>query len=83
MLCKANHDELKDELRNGALKNELASESIKILGENVAILHEEVDQWNDTVKEIGQDNKETIHLIMPEIFEKKWVKNIERKGKLV
>ena len=61
----------------------MASESIKILGENVAILYEEVDQWNDTVNEMGQDNEETIHLIMPEKFEKKWVKNLEKKGKLV
>ena len=32
---------------------------------------------------MGQYYKETIHLIMPETFEKKWVKNIEKKGKLV
>ena len=40
MLWKAKHDELKDKLRNKSLKNELASDYIKILGENVAILHE-------------------------------------------
>ena len=39
MLWKAKHDEFKDELRNKALKNELASEYIEILGENFAILH--------------------------------------------
>ena len=39
MLWKANNDELKDELRNKALKNELASKYIKILGDNVAILN--------------------------------------------
>ena len=35
MLWKAKHDELKDELRNEVLKNELASEYIEILGDNV------------------------------------------------
>ena len=49
MLWKAKYDDLKDKLVNKVLKNELESESIKILGVNVAILHEEVEQWNDTV----------------------------------
>ena len=35
------------------------------------------------MKEIRQDYEETIHLLIPETFEKKWVKNIEKKGKLV
>ena len=83
MLWKAKHNEFKDELRNEAQKNELASEYIKILGENVEILHEQVEQWNDTVKEIRQYYEETVHLLIPETFEKKWVKNIEKKGKLV
>ena len=61
MLWKAKHDELKDELRNEALKNELESEYIEILGENVAILHKEVEQWNDTMNEMRQDYEETIH----------------------
>ena len=30
-----------------------------------------------------QDYKETIHSLIPETFEKKWVNNIEKKGKLV
>ena len=30
-----------------------------------------------------QDYKDTIHLIMPETFEKKRVRNIEKTGKLV
>ena len=83
MLWKAKHDDLKDKLINEALKNELASEYIEILGENFAILHEEVEQWNDTVKKMRQYYENTIHQLMPEIFEKKWVKNIEKKGKLV
>ena len=82
MLWKARHDELKDELRNEALKNELASEYIKILVENIAMLHEEFEQWNDTVNKTRQDYEETIHLLMPEIFEKKWVKNIDKKVSL-
>ena len=45
--------------------------------------HEEVEQWNDTVKEMRQDDEDTIHLIMPETFENKWIKNMEKKGKLV
>ena len=61
----------------------MSSESIKMLGDNVAILHEQVEQWNDTVNEMRQDYKETIHSLIPETFEKKWVKNIEKKGKLV
>ena len=83
MLWKAKNDELKYELRNKAVKNELESEYIKILGENFAILHEEVEQWNDTVNKMIQDEEETVHSLMPETFEKKWVKNIEKKGKLV
>ena len=65
MLRKSKHDELKDELRNEALKNELESEYIEILGENVAILHEEVDQWNGTLKKMRQDYEEAIQLLMP------------------
>ena len=61
----------------------MSSKSIEILGENVEILHEEVEQWNDTVNEMRQDYEETIHLLMTETFEKKWVNNIEKKGKLV
>ena len=83
MLWKAKHDELKEEPRKEALKRELASKYIDILGENVAILHEEVEQCNDIVDEMRQDYKETIHLLMTETFEKKWVNNIEKKGKLV
>ena len=71
MLWKARHDELKDEWRNEALKNELASEYIKILVENIAMLHEEFEQWNDTVNKTRQYYEETIHLLMPETFEKK------------
>ena len=79
MLWKAKNDELKYELRNKAVKNELESKYIKILGENFAILHEEVEQWNDTVNKMIQDEEETVHSLMPETFEKKWVKNIEIK----
>ena len=50
MLWKAKHDELKEEPRKEALKSELASKYIKILGENVAIIHEGVEKWNDTLK---------------------------------
>ena len=78
MLWKANYDKLKDELRKDALKNELASKFIEILGENVAILYEEVEQWNDAVNEMRQDNEEKIHSLM-----QKWVNNIEKKGKIV
>ena len=59
MLWKAKNDELKDEFRNKALKNELASESIKIFGDNVAILHKEVElngtvlQRDDTLDNAG------------------------------
>ena len=60
----------------------MASESIKILGENVAILREEVEQWNDTVNKMRQDYEEKMHLLMPETFEKKWVNNIEKKVSL-
>ena len=35
------------------------------------------------MNEMRQDYKDMIHLIIPETFEKKWVKNIEKKGKLV
>ena len=83
MLWKAKHDELKEELRNEALRGELASKYIEILGENVAILHKEVEQWNYTVNKMIQYYKEMIHSLMPETFETKWVKNIENKGKLV
>ena len=55
MLWKAKHDDLKDKLINEALKNELASEYIKILVENIAMLHEEFEQWNDTVNKTRQD----------------------------
>ena len=55
MLWKAKHDKLKDELRNEALKNKLASKSIDIFGKNVAILHEEVEKCNDTVNKTRQD----------------------------
>ena len=65
------------------MKNKLASKSIEILGENVEILHEEFYQWNDTVNKTRQDYEETIHSLMTETFEKKWVNNIEKKGKLV
>ena len=82
MLWKAKYDELKEELRNKALKNELASKYIKILGDNVAILHEEFEQWNNAVNEMRPDCEETIHSLMPETFEKKWVKNIEKKVSL-
>ena len=44
MLWKAKHDELKDELREESLKNKLASKYIEMLGKNVTILHEEVEQ---------------------------------------
>ena len=74
---------MKDELRKEALNNELASKSIGLLGDNVSILHKEVEQWNDTVNKMRQDYNETIHSLIPETFEKRWVKNIEKKGKLV
>ena len=74
---------MKEELRNEALRGELASKYIEILGENVAILHKEVEQWNYTVNKMIQYYKEMIHSLMPETFETKWVKNIENKGKLV
>ena len=83
MLWKSKQYELKEKLRNEVLKNGLVSKSIEILGENVVILHKEVEQWNDTVNEMRQDYEGTIHSLMPEIFEKKWVNNIEKKGKLV
>ena len=50
MLWKAKHDELKEEFRNEAFNKKLASKSIEILDENVAIIHEWVEQWNDIVK---------------------------------
>ena len=53
------------------------------IGWNVAILHEEVEKWNDTVNKMRKDYEETIHSLIPENFEKKWVKNLEKKGKLV
>ena len=65
MLCKAKHDDLKDELRNEALKNKLESKYIDILGDNFAILQEEVEQWNDNVNKMRQDYEETIHSLMP------------------
>ena len=65
------------------MKNESTSEYIKILVENFTILHKEVEQWNYTVNKMRQYYKETIHLLMLEIFEKKWIKNIEKKGQLV
>ena len=71
--CCGRHDELKKELRNGALKNELASKSIEILGVNVAILNEDVEKWNDNVNGMRQDYNETIHSLMPETIDKKWV----------
>ena len=83
MLWKAKHDELREELRKEELKNELTSEYIEILGENFAILNEEVEQWNDTVNKMWQDYEETIHLLMPETFQNKWLNNIKKKGKLV
>ena len=46
-------------------------------------IHGEVQQWNDTVNEMRQYYKEKIHSLMPKIFEKKWVNNIEEKVKLV
>ena len=79
MLWKAKHVEFKDELINKVSKNELESKYIDILGENVAILHKEVEYWNDTVNKVRQDYEETIHSLMPETFEKKWVKDIEKK----
>ena len=79
MLWKAKHDDLKEELRNEALKNNLASQYIEILGENVAILNEDIKQWNYTVNELRQDYEVTIHSLMAETFENKWVKNIEKK----
>ena len=82
MLWKAKHYEFKDKLRNKALKNKLVSDSINILGDNVAILHEEFEQWNNAVNEMRPDYEETIHSLMPETFEKKWVKNIEKKVSL-
>ena len=76
MLWKAKHDDLKEELRNEALKNNLASQYIEILGENVAILNEDIKQWNYTVNELRQDYEVTIHSLMAETFEKKVVKNV-------
>ena len=62
-----------------ALKNKLKRKHTETLGENVEILHEEVDQWNYTVNKMRQDYEEAIHLLMPETFENKWVENIEKK----
>ena len=61
----------------------MASEYIEILGENFAILNEEFEKCNDTVNKMIQDYEETIQLLMTETVEKKWVKNIDKKGKLV
>ena len=83
MLWNNKNDEFKNELRNEALKNELASKFINILGGDVAILHKELEKWNRTMDKMTQDYEETIHSLMPETFENKWINNIERKDKLV
>ena len=69
-------------MRKEALKNELESEYIKILGGNFSILHKEVEQWNDAVNEMKQDYKETIHTLMPQTCEKRWVNNIGKEVSL-
>ena len=45
-------------------------------------IHGEVQQWNDTVKEMIQDEEDTIHSIIPETFQNKWIKNMEKKVSL-
>ena len=46
---KPKHYQLKEELRNESLKKKLAGKTINILVGDVAILHQEGDQCNDTV----------------------------------
>ena len=71
--------------KHNALKDELAAQkdTLDDLSDDVALLSEEIEQWQDIAGEMREHYEEAIHSLTPETFGKHWVKNIGKKGTVV
>ena len=63
-------------IKFNALKDDLASTSVDALSEKI-------EHWKENSEEIRESCKENIHLLTPRAIEKSWIKNLNKKGKIV
>ena len=63
-------------IKFNALKDDLS-------GTSFDPLTEEKEHWKETSEEIIDSYKESVHLLTPRAIEKSWIKNLNKKGKIV
>ena len=65
-------------IKFNALKDDLVGTSV-----DVDALSEEIEEWKEYAEEMRESYEESIHLLTPRAIEKSWIKNLNKKGKIV
>ena len=63
-------------IKFNALKDDLDRTSVDAL-------YEDIEHWKETAEEMRESYEESIHSFTPRAIEKSWVKNLNKKGKIV
>ena len=50
---------------------------------SVDALSEDIEHWKETAEEMRESYEESIHLLTPRAIEKSWIKNLNKKVRLL